>query len=145
MPDFFPRAPDEVSGITGWAAETTRVWEAFVEEFLKANRTIGGRLITLGARQSKVTEVTAATYVIKRTDHIIDVNFAGAVSLTCPEQPFRGQEWLVQDSSGAASSNNISLSPSTGLNLNGGSSPVVLATNYGRLLIVYNGTQFIAS
>ena len=148
MPSPFPDAPDgqgAVGRLPGWAAEAQRVWGAFVLEYQQGDRVVGGRLVNLAGRQRKGTLVTAASYTILRTDDIIDVNFAGAVALTLPLNPFYFQEWSVQDSSGAASSNTISLSPPGGINLNGGSSAVALSTDYGRLRVIYNGTQFIAA
>lgn len=145
MPGNFPEPSDAVRDLPSWAAEVVRVWDEFRQEYLGSNREIGGRLVTRGGRQRKVTVVESASYVIRRDDEIIDVNFAGAVSLTLPDNPYRGGEQVVQDSSGAASSNTISLSPPGGVNLNGGSGAQTITTDYGRLVVNYNGTQFIAA
>ena len=102
-------------------------------------------LVSLAGRRVKVTEVTAATYTILLTDDVIDVNFAGAVTLTLPLNPGRGQRFYVQDDSGAAASNNITVNPPGGINLNGGSGGLVLSANYGRLHFIYNGTQYIGA
>ncbi len=102
-------------------------------------------LVSLAGRRVKVTLVTTATYTIKLTDDVVDTNFAGAVTHTLPLDPGLGQRIWVQDSSGAAASNNITVDPPGGINLNGGSGGLVLSTNYGRLLFIYNGTQYIGA
>ena len=71
------------------------------------------------------------------------MNFAGAVALALPATPVLGDRAMVQDSSGAASGNNITVTPASG-NINGTGS-FVLSTNYGRVTIFYNGTQWVAA
>lgn len=100
-------------------------------------------LLSRAGRRVSVSLVTAATYTIKLTDDVVDVNFAGTVTATLPLSPGLGQRIWVQDSSGAAAGNNITVDPPSGINLNGGTGGLVLSTNYGRLLFIYNGTQYI--
>ena len=102
-------------------------------------------LSSRAGRRVNVTLVTDATYTIKLTDDVVDVDRAGAVTLTLPLNPGTGQRFSVQDSSGSAASNNITVNPPSGIDLNGGSSGLVLTTNYGRLLFIYNGTQYIGA
>ncbi len=99
-------------------------------------------LLSRAGRRTNLTLVTTATYTVKLTDDVIDVNFAGTVTLTLPLAPGNGQRFLVQDSSGAASSNNITVDRPSGIDLNGGTAGLVLSTDYGRLLFIYNGTQY---
>lgn len=99
---------------------------------------------TRAGRRKAVTLVTAASYTILLTDHVINVNRAGQVALTLPENPGMGQEFHVQDSSGAASSNTITVNQSASIQVNGGAS-VTLVTDYGRLTIIYNGTMYVSS
>ena len=127
----------------GWATRMVRMLDSF---FLS----IGGDwvcrslLATRAGRRKAVTLVTAASYTILLTDHIVDVNRAGAVALTLPENPGVGQEFYVQDSSGAASSNTITVNESASIQVNGTTS-VTLTTNYGRLTIIYNGTMYVSA
>jgi len=102
-------------------------------------------LISSGGRTTKLTSVTTATYTILRKDDVIDVNRAGVVTVTLPAVGSlkSGKRFYVQDSSGGASGNNITIASPGGVNINGGAS-VTISTDYGRKLIVYNGTQYIA-
>lgn len=100
-------------------------------------------LISLAGRRIPPALVIAASYTIKLTDDVVDVNFAGAVALTLPANPGLGQRAIVQDSSGAASGNNITISPDSG-NINGAGS-YVFSTDYGRVTMIFNGTQWIAA
>lgn len=128
-----------------WADELIRHLEAVFDSIRESDMTIGGFLITQGGRRSPVTNVTAATATVNRTDEVVDVNRAGTVGLTLPASPFRGQRHLIQDGSGGASGNTITITPPSGIDLNGGSGGVTITTDYGRLLIIYNGTQYTAA
>ena len=126
-----------------WAEGLQQILAKWFEEIWKKNHTVNGKLTTLNGRILKGVLVVDATYTIKLTDEVIDVNRAGAVALTLPEGADKWQRWYVQDSSGAASSNTITIAKSASKNVNGGAS-VTITTDYGRRMIVYNGAQFIA-
>jgi hypothetical protein len=127
-----------------WADTLIQRLEEYTDRLWNGDHYIKALLQSAGARALKVTLVTAATYIILLTDDVIDVNRAGAVTLTLPASPKKFQRFYVQDSSGAAASNAITINKAAAININGGSS-MVLATNYGRVLIIYNGTQYIGA
>lgn len=99
--------------------------------------------ITRQGRRKHVTNITAATYTILLSDEHIDVNRAGVVTLTLPDGPALGQSFSVQDGSGGASGNTITIAKSASYNVNGTSS-VTITSDYGRMDIIFNGTEFTA-
>ena len=125
-----------------WADRLIATLERFFSS-LAGDLEVQSRLITRAGRRRKVTLVTDSTYTVLKTDDIVDVNRAGAVTLTLPATPEEGACWKIHDSSGDASSNNITVMPSAGYNINGAAS-VGISTNYGAMFIYFNGTQFIA-
>lgn len=127
-----------------WADGLTRALRTFFDQ-LRGDWQVEGRLIGLGGRALKVTSVTDATYTIKRTDDVVDVDRAGTVTATLPENPIRGERHIVQDGGGNAGSNTITIEPGSGLNLNGGTGGVTITTNFGRKTVIYNGTQWVAA
>jgi hypothetical protein len=127
-----------------WASALVLTLNAWAKALVFGDRTIQGKLMTESGRISKGTLVTAATYTVRLDDEVIDVNRAGAVTLTMPLNPGYFQRWYVQDSSGDAANNTITIAESSAKQINGGAS-VTLTTNYGRRMIVYNGTQFISA
>jgi|6_EtaG_2_1085325.scaffolds.fasta_scaffold37390_2 hypothetical protein len=126
-----------------WAAAVTQALDQFLES-LGGDNEVQGKLITLSGRRRNVTLVTAASYTILLTDEMIDVNRAGAVTLTLPEGATIGQSFRIRDASGDASSNNITIARSASINVNGGAS-VTLSTDYGKIDVDYNGTQYLAA
>lgn len=141
QPPLLPEAPERYT--RRWAEDFRRELDQHFERALLGDVEAQSALISLSGRRIKPALVTAATYTIKLTEDLVDVNFAGAVALTLPANPGFGQRIIVQDSSGAASGNNITITPAAG-NINGTSS-YVLSTDYGRVTMIYNGTQWIAS
>jgi len=127
-----------------WASEVIRRWDQF-RMSLQGPTDLPALLTTRAGRQKAISLVTAATYTIKKTDHIIDVNFAGAVTLTLPPNAVTGQEHIVQDSSGLATANNISIAPDGTDDINGDNSAITLDANYMRITFNWNGTQWIAA
>lgn len=94
----------------------------------------------------KITK-TATSYVALRTDYYIGVtNTAAARTITLPNTgsstlaPFIGQVFIIKDESGAAATNNITVTPNGG-NIDGAAS-YVINTNYGRVEILYDGTNY---
>lgn len=141
-----PRLPDAPNYFEKrWGDELIRQLGFFFQGRLHGDRDIEGKLATRGGRLRKITTVVSASYIIQLNDEVVDCNFGGAVALTLPLNPGFGQELIVQDSSGAAAGNNITTTPPVGFNLNGGTSGLVLATNYGRLKFIYNGTQYVGA
>jgi len=126
-----------------WGLDILRYLEKFMAS-LDGVWQSHSELITDQGRSLHVTLVITATYTILKTDDVVDVNFAGAVTLTLPETPRLGQRFIVQDSSGAASTNNITINGSASKNLNGGAN-FVIVEDYQKVEIEYNGTQYIAT
>lgn len=127
-----------------WANRLIQRLNQFIFEYVQSDRIINGGLITKERRIIAVTIVTNS-YQILLTDHQVEVNASAAVNVTLPAGPSRGQEFEVQDSSGNASGNNISILPPSGITLNGGMSAFVISTDYGSARVYYNGTQYLAS
>ena len=138
----FPKPQDYYS--SRWANRLIQQLDRFIEQRTKGDRVVNEALIGLGPRRKKVNAVTGS-YQLLLTDHIVDVNATTAVPLTLPVNPTTGDEFVIQDSSGNASSNNISILPPSGINLNGAMSAFVISTDYGRVTAIYNGTQYVVA
>ena len=85
----------------------------------------------------KITSVTATLLV---DDLLIDVNVANAVTLTLPPSPPIGTNYIIKDSSGNASTNNITVSANTGNTIQGAGS-VTITADFATLRIIYDGTS----
>lgn len=113
--------------------------------------TIGGNLVTSGAfastftmtgitavtfptsgilaTTSVTTSVTSSTYLVLSTDRLIEVNFAGPVTITLDNPSARAPSLyslVIKDISGAASSNNITIVGGVD-----GVNPLVISVDYG--------------
>ena len=88
-----------------------------------------------------VQTITSSSYTIQTTDYYIGVNYAGAVALNLPASPISGQSIIIKDQSGAARTNNITVS-GNGHTIDGSAS-IVLNTNYISITVIYNGNWFI--
>ena len=139
-PPQFPSPADFYD--SRWARGLTAALNGMLQSF-KGPITIFSVFTTLAGRVRKQTLVTSATYTILLSDDVVDVNYAGACALTLPLSPRTGQEWGIQDSSGAARLNGITLAPCAGKNLNGDTTAIDLGVDYGMFVVRYNGTQFI--
>ncbi len=124
-----------------WAYDLTRMIEKFFAS-LAGDWTAQSTIIGLGGRRRGVTNVDEPTYVIKLTDDVIDVNHGAAVELTLADNPGRGQRFTIQDSSGKASTNNITIVAASGIDLNGSMDNVVLKNDFMRVTVIYNGKQY---
>lgn len=131
------QVPHPTSFSPRWAAALTRWLEELVMNMRGGNIEVGGLLITESGRRMKVTEVTTATYQALVTDEVIHVNYAGAVTITMPagSDIGRGGRLIVQDTSGAAASNNITIQRKGSDTVNGGTS-IGITGNYGRRELV---------
>lgn len=86
----------------------------------------------------RVTSVSAS-YIVERTDQYVGVNFGAASSVSLTVFPFDGELHIIQDESGAAAANNITIFPLGGFTINGAVSDVI-NTNWGRKTVVFNST-----
>jgi hypothetical protein len=75
-----------------------------------------------------VTNITASTYAIEDNDYFVGINYAGSQSSQIPAATGSGRVLIIKDTSGAASLNNITISPVTGTI--DGSSNVIINFNY---------------
>jgi len=127
-----------------WAANLIRTLDLFFAS-LSGDLEAVSELISSAGRTINMVTVTDATYTVRTGDDVVDVNRAGVVTVTLPEVTMikAGKRFYVQDSSGGASGNTITIASPGGVNINGGAS-VTLTTDYGRKLIIYNGTQYIS-
>jgi hypothetical protein len=85
------------------------------------------------------TAVTGASYTIIATDSIVGVNYGGACALTLPAQA-AGRYLVIKDESGAALTNNITITPASGTI--DGASNIVLNISYGAYTLYSNGTNW---
>ena len=97
---------------------------------------IANRITIIGGGWA-VKSVTASTYQALSTDNVILVNYAGACDVTLPASPATNQIIIIKDASGAAATNNITV---TGT-VDGVTNPVI-GSNYGGVGIVSNGTNW---
>jgi hypothetical protein len=85
------------------------------------------------------TAVTGASYTILSTDSIVGVNYGGACALPLPAVA-AGKYIIIKDESGAAITNNITITPATGTI--DGASNIVLNISYGAYTLYSNGTNW---
>ena len=97
-------------------------------------------LHTTSGRTLNTTAVAVATYSILVSDHVLFVNYGGAVTVTLLDaQAVDGRIITIKDTSGDASSNNITITSQTN-DVDGGS--VVINTNYGKVTVVSDGNDW---
>ena len=127
-----------------WASDLVRWLETFVRE-MRGDLEVGGKLITESGRIENVTLVVDAPYTARLDDEVIDVNRAGAVTITLPPSAslIKGQRIVIQDSSGNASTSNITLAADGSDTVNGAAS-VLINTDYGRRTARWNGSEWVA-
>ena len=87
------------------------------------------------------TLVTNSTYAIKRKDHYIGVNYAGAVTITMPTfDVVQGRIIIIKDESGQASTNPITVQGTIDNDAGG----FILQMNNGAIQMIYrNGWRII--
>ncbi len=128
---------------TRWAATLKTVLDRWFQSFVRGDIEVQGSLISLAGRKIAIRLVTTTPATILKTDDLVDVNVGAPVALTLPANPVFGERHQVQDSSGNAAVNNITVSAASG-NING-SPTFVISTNYRRVVFHYNNTQWIAA
>lgn len=90
----------------------------------------------------KLRIVTAAGAITVTTaDYLVIVNkTAGAASAVALPAGVSGQVFVVKDGKGDAAANNITITPAAGTI--DGAATNVISTNYGKVSLLYNGTQW---
>ena len=85
---------------------------------------------------------TAASYTVLPTDYLIGVTDTSAArTITLPTVPGLNQTFIIKDESGAAATNNISITANGTITIDGLTS-VALNTNYGALQVYFSGTNY---
>lgn len=102
--------------------------------------TVAGTLTTSAARVLARRQVTSTPTTLAATDHVVGVNLAGAAAITLPSSPTTGRHLIVCDDSGAASSNNITITPTAG-NIDGAANKVI-STNYACVTLYYTSSEW---
>ena len=87
--------------------------------------------------------VTTATYTVLGQDELVGVNRAGAVAITLPtaQVAIKGKAYIINDESGAASSNNITVA-TQGAETIDGAATYVINGNYNEMGFYSNGTDW---
>ena len=86
--------------------------------------------------------ITAAAYNAKAGDRMIEVNRAGAVTITLPTAQLRaGRSYTIKDESGAAATNNITVA-TEGSETIDGSATDTISDNYGSKTYYSDGTNW---
>lgn len=93
-----------------------------------------------GGEVHKVRTVTGATTTALATDYVLACNRAGTIGVTLIASPSTGRTYRIKDISGAAATNNITITPASG-NIDGAAS-YTINTNYGSVDLVYTGSQW---
>lgn len=104
-----------------------------------------GLLTSTGGRVEKVrVALTTPVTLSASTDHnvIAKLTTPGAVAVTLPAGT-AGQRFIVQDGTGDAAANNITITPAAGT-INGAAT-LVIAANYGRADLVYDGATWLSA
>ena len=110
---------------------------------IKASIRGDGQLTTTGSKVDKLrVALTTPVTVVAGTDYIVVSNLTtpGAVAVNLPATPATGLTYVIKDGKGDAAANNITITPAAG-NIDGAGT-LVLATNYARAVLVYNGTEW---
>jgi hypothetical protein len=86
------------------------------------------------------TSVTSASYSIQLTDYYIGVNYAGAVTITLPENVTSGTCFVVKDELGQASNgaNRYITVMSSNADTIDGKDKAIIGYDYGSLTLLYN-------
>ena len=114
------------SGNKGWASLT---------DFLTG---LADNAQTIHAQSVEATSVTTTPYSVLATDCFLAVNIASASSILLPAGT-DGRVFYIADASGAASSNNITVTPNGGNTILGTSTYVINGDNQAIGLIFNNG------
>ena len=116
------------TGEVGWGDQVTNYLVALSNSLLKTDIRFKTRRIT----------VTPASFTA--TDVVAVMNVASASAITLPAG-ITDRVYIVADGSGAAETNNITVSTSAGQLINGATS-YVIKENFGFLFLVFDGVQW---
>ncbi len=145
MPQVAPLPQPQERYNFSWAANLVRSLDQFIYAFFQGPMEVLGEFTSSAGRTVHLVAITATPYTILSSDDVVDVNVGEAMALTMPISAgfMRGKRIIVQDSSGGASGNTITINKAD-TNINGGAS-VTLTTDYGRLTLIFNGVQWVSA
>lgn len=106
------------------------------------NATLIGNLQINGSQNIVVTTPVSYPYTVLSTDSFISASSASPNTILLPASPESGMCLVIQDATGNASINNITID-GNGNSING-SSTIVISTNYGRAILNFNSTSWLA-
>lgn len=115
------------------------VTDLLMETSFKKNQSNGE-----GATKRVRVFTVAGSATMDRDDDVLVVNKAtGAATAVALDSGlnFTGSEIIVKDGKGDAGSNNITITPGDSKTVDGGGT-YVISTNYGRVRLIYNGTEW---
>lgn len=104
-------------------------------------RFISNKLVYLVGQRQKTTSVSSGPYNILASDFNILVNTGTAITVNLPAGPATGDTYRIKDSTGTASTNNITIS-GNGNNIEGVSSKTI-NVNYDKLMVLFNSVEWI--
>lgn len=133
------KQPTTVGEIVAWGNDIIHELNLFFRFVRSGDWEANSELISHAGRRLNVTLVTDATYTAKQTDDIIDVNRAGAVTITLPAAPKTGRRWRIHDSSGAAGTNNITISSTETIR-----GVVLIDSDSSAVEVEWNGSVYVS-
>jgi hypothetical protein len=89
-----------------------------------------------------VTNVSA-NYTIVEEDEVISVDSSSAINITLPSSPIKGQNYVIKDSTGNASVNNVTVLG--GANNIDSSTTYVISSNYASINVIYDGGKWLVT
>jgi hypothetical protein len=128
---FFANTSDDIAVVFGSNG---------VVDFHSNTTAINNILVTNGGQTCHVTVPGAYPYTALSSDYFIAVTTSGAgVGISLPVGN-TGVTYIIKDVSGAATASPITITPAAG-NIDG-SGTYVIASNYGSVKLIYNGTAW---
>ena len=107
-----------------------------------------GTLQLSGSYRPSAQTISGSGTIVSGSGTYVYVTGSGARSIALPTGPLTGDTYTIFDSAGSATAGNISLTSSDkAINSTaaGGGAVAVIILNWGRCLVIYNGTQWVAS
>lgn len=104
-----------------------------------------GRRIWTGGEVDKLRVATTTPVTVATTDKFVVTKLAsaGAVAVNLPASPTTGMVVEIQDGTGDAAANNVTITPAAGT-INGAATKVI-SSNYGRVKLIYTGTEWLSN
>jgi len=108
---------------------------------LEIHRFGSSKSIYLAGQRVRLTAVNSSPYTVLIADMNLMVDTTAARTINLPTSPVSGDSYRIKDSTGTAATNNITVQGNSN-NIEGSASNII-NTNFGRILVVYNGTQWV--